>query len=70
MKNWGRHTSVKAQPVAAIPLVTQGMAHVGRLPMDACPETSVVRRDAATMTRNFMRMMMWGDGIKGRFRGT
>ena len=43
--------------MAAIPLVTQGIAHEGRLPTEACAETRPARKGVARRMRDFMS---WG----------
>ena len=45
-------TSVKAHPVAPIPLETQGIAQGGKLPTEACEATKPVNN--ATTTRIFI----------------
>jgi len=49
----GGDTSANAHPVAAIPPLTQGIAHVGSWPAEACPATKLTRVEA-TRTANFM----------------
>jgi hypothetical protein len=45
-----RGTSARLHPVAPIALLTQGIAHCGRAPIEACPATRVRREDATRST--------------------